>query len=108
MRGKQYISKCISILLLVVLLQKAGGGLVLHDWLHVQSTCTSHDDPVVTETAINCSCIDDFYMPFTGAPETFIEPLVTIPAEFAAIPPIAIPYSLPAYHSLRGPPVTIS
>jgi hypothetical protein len=109
MKYNRYISKCISLFLIVLLMQKAGGGLFLHDWLHAQNkTNASHQLPAVAEGVANCTCIDDFYVPFAETAGQIIQPVPEIKTEFVAVPDLPIPFSSKFFHSLRGPPVAIS
>jgi hypothetical protein len=109
MKFNRYISKWISLFLIVLLMQKAGGNLFLHDWLHAQSkTCTSHDQPAVAESIANCTCIDDFYSPFADIPDRIIQPVPLINTEFITPASLPIPFSVQIFHSLRGPPFSIS
>jgi hypothetical protein len=109
MKVKQYISKCFSLFLIILLLQKSGGGLVLHEWLHIQNNpCVSHEHPEVVASVPNCNCIDDYYMPFAEPPATIVQPVLPSKKEFVAIPQLPIPFSLTFFHSLRGPPFSIA
>lgn len=99
----------ISILMLVLLLQKSAGGLLLHDWLHIQKESVSYNSETsVTETPATCTCIDDFCLPFTETATHITEPLPLIHNSFveARVSFVTVsPLSLP---SLRGPPALIA
>lgn len=106
MRGNGYIGKCISTFLILTFLLKAGGVLVLHDWLHAQSNVSrSTDIPGVGQKGITCTCIDDFYVPFTETPEQVVQIPDPIRIEFVASLTSSIPSFSKFFHSLRGPPL---
>jgi len=107
MRYNLRITKCISLLLLIVFSQKMSSRLYYHIRVHVQdnsSACSSPNDARVSNT---CSCIDDFYIPF-------LEPLeqnITIPPKIVTgfiDSYTASVLSISKYfHSLRAPPCLV-
>jgi hypothetical protein len=105
MRYKQPILKLASILLILVLTQKMVGGLYLHNWLHVSKTNIVHTSGGKTISQYNCSCIDDFYVPFTEPSPVII--VIPLPerGDYFAIPKMALPVKPRFSPSLRGPPV---
>ena len=106
MRYNKSILKGISVFLIVLLMQKTEGSLYLHDWLHAQKiTRPSNEFPSLTEKAIACTCIDDFYTPFAESPALVIQQPQTIQTVFVVIPALPIPFSPTNFHSLRGPPL---
>ena|SRR5882724_2002478 len=106
MRTNKHIQKCISVLLIIILMQKAGAGLYLHNWLHSQKNIPSSSGaPVIGQNTIACSCIDDFYVPFAETPEQLVQAPYTIKIEFVASLISFIPSSSKFFHSLRGPPL---
>ncbi|NOT52107.1 MAG: hypothetical protein HOP10_12615 [Chitinophagaceae bacterium] len=109
MRCNRYISKSISLLLIVLIMQKTGGSLFLHNWTHTQNnTCGSHGLPAIAEELISCACIDDFYTPFVESPEQLIQLLPAIKIAFITVGDLPIPFSSRVFHSLRGPPFILA
>ena len=111
MRSNRYITKGISILLIVILLQKTSGGLYLHNWLHSQpntSRNTASDLPVIIPDPGTCTCIEDFYIPFTETAEQVIQPIPVVETGFVAVLQFSFPFELKFFHSLRGPPSAIA
>lgn len=71
MRRFSLLKKLTSFFLLLVFLQKTGGGLIIHNELHGKITHCEIPRTLngSTITSANCSCIDDFMMPFAEAEE---------------------------------------
>jgi hypothetical protein len=61
------IKRIVSILLLLILIQKMGGGLYFHNFFHVTGNIEVSDKTQMSAGHLNysCNCIDDFYLPFT-------------------------------------------
>jgi hypothetical protein len=105
----RHIAKCTSIVLIVILMQKVGGGLFLHNWLHEQSKNNSQTtSPAVSQHSLNCSCIDDFNLPFTGAEEPVIEKQTPRTTEFFSVYHSSASVPLILFFSLRAPPAYLS
>jgi hypothetical protein len=88
-------------------MQKTGGGLYLHNWLHNQNDHSVNTDlPAIGQNGLSCTCLDDFNIPFSESPEIVIQIPVVVQIEFtvASIPSILI--SPKFFPSLRGPPQT--
>jgi hypothetical protein len=104
MRSNRLTVKSLAIVLLLVFCQKVGGGLYLHNWLH-SNTCkqSSHTTGDVI-SGYNCSCIDDFSMPFADDAEKPSQPGISIKTEFNPSHNSSIPFSSTFFHSLRAPP----
>jgi hypothetical protein len=104
MRSNRPTLKCFAIVLLLLFCQKVGGGLYLHNWLH--ATACKQSSPVQEQvvSGYNCSCIDDFSMPFAGNAEKASQPVPSIKTEFTVSYKSLIPFSTTFYHSLRAPP----
>jgi hypothetical protein len=108
MGANRRIAKCITALLVLVFMLKAGGGLYLHNWLHAQNkehTSLSSDILAVGQSTVACTCIDDFYIPFIAAPEQIIQAPERTKTEFVASLISLIPASSKSFHLLRGPPL---
>ena len=106
MKGRSFILRFAAFFLLLVFSQKAGAGLFYHDLFHKISSAelpAGHQK----EISYNCTCIDDFLMPFTGS-ETSV---FTVPVSDYSIK-VEIFVSRLAFQtsiqsSLRGPPAYI-
>jgi len=98
------IRKFFAFLLIIVFSLKAGTGLYLHNFFHVKSNlCTSSTGSA--EIKYSCSCITDFYLPFTEISQQKIAfPFFTY--EERTFPyASSIFFSTPVFHSLRAPPI---
>jgi hypothetical protein len=104
MRSNRLTLKGFAIILLLVFCQKAGGGLYLHNWLH-SNTCKQSPHPAgEVVSGYNCSCIDDFSMPFADNPEKVYQPASSMEIEFVPSYQSFVPFSSPLFQSLRAPP----
>ena len=104
MRSNRRIIKSLAVMLLLVFCQKVGGGLYLHNWFHAKA-CTETSQSTETKvTGYNCSCIDDFSMPFTDDGEITSQLAIPIKSEFITSYNSSVPYSSTFFHSLRAPP----
>ena len=108
MRYKQSIAKVLSIVMMIVLTQKIAGGLYLHNWLHEskQSSLLSHNTNAVSQA--NCSCIDDFYSPFSEPVILSAEAPLPAKLDFFPVQQLVLPVVIKHFHSLRAPPVSVS
>jgi len=102
------IKKLISIVLLVILIQKMGGGLYLHNYFHAPAK--SEPAPVAhvqfSGLNYNCNCLDDFYLPFTE-PANETMSFVAVPHQSfnsSYVQPTSTFYRI--FNSLRAPPVS--
>ena len=104
MRYKQPIIKLVSIIMMFVLTQKVAGGLYLHNWLHGSKSIAvlSHGSKAISQ--YNCSCIDDFYVPFTEPAEFSVERPLLVPTDHLTINEQELPVVAKYFPSLRGPP----
>jgi hypothetical protein len=104
MKFKQPIIKLVSIVMLFVLTQKVAGGLFLHNWLHSSKNTLvlAHGEKAISQ--YNCSCIDDFYVPFTESVKFSVEPPQFLTADHLAKEEQKIPFSSKLFTSLRAPP----
>jgi hypothetical protein len=86
-------------------MQKAGGGLYLHNFLHFQKIDPTEEAATsFKHTISSCSCIDDFYVAFTETPEQPVQTPYRINVEFVTPFSSLIPFSTKFFYSLRGPP----
>ena len=106
MKGKRHIVKGMAIVLLLAFSQKIGIGLYLHNLLHTTNSQGSLPDQASKNKAVsyNCSCIDDFLLPFSKTTIEIISPETHTTAIFISFYPKAIPFSFQIFNSLRGPP----
>jgi hypothetical protein len=104
MRYRQPIIKVVSIIMMFVLTQKVAGGLYLHNWLHTSknTAALTHGEKAISQ--FNCSCIDDFYVPFTEPVEFSVEPPLLVPSDYFIITEQGLPVVSKHFSSLRGPP----
>jgi hypothetical protein len=81
-----------------------GGGLYLHNWLHSNNCKQASSSTGTIVTSYNCSCIDDFSIPFTADPNPVIEKSSSLQAEFISFYRSLVPFSSPSFNAERGPP----
>ena len=102
------IKKLISILLLIILIQKMGGGLYLHNYFHSVNNVEQNKTAQVQFSNVNynCNCLDDFYLPFTEPVNETISFLAVPHQSFNSsyIQPVCTFFHI--FNSLRGPPVS--
>lgn len=109
MKPRSFIIACTAVFLTLIFSLKAGAGLFLHDLLHNNTANKSplDDNKKENEVSYNCSCIDDFLMPFTAADipvySIYVPDFKTIPIFFEEN---ILLNSLVLTH-LRGPPGVI-
>ncbi|MGC4035180.1 MAG: hypothetical protein QM764_04400 [Chitinophagaceae bacterium] len=104
MRLRQPIIKALSVIMILVMMQKIAGGLYLHNWLHIPKNVATvaHSDKIIGQ--YNCSCIDDFYVPFTEAQTFSVQTPFTIQENYFVNAVNQLPVVGKHFHSLRGPP----
>lgn len=105
MRKRQVIKQVSTIFLILVLSQKMGAGLYIHNWLHAPHSKQAASSPASPkDVRYACNCLNDFYIPFTETEQPVIWfPVFTTYYEPAA-PACAIPSVYKYFHSLRAPP----
>src|SRR5213595_1889099 len=94
-----------GIMLITLFSLKAGIGLSLHNYFHSQKN--SYNTAATSKGInVNCSCLSDFYLPFTeiSQQKICIQPPVYITHNFFY--PTSLPVVLSLYTSLRAPPFT--
>ncbi len=105
-KARKHIVKVMAVVILLVFTQKIGLGLYFHNLIHPTTSHASTKDGPISEKAtnLNCSCIDDFLLPFTEPSKEDI-----VPANFH-ITPLTSFYEADIlqtshyFSSLRGPP----
>ena len=106
MRYKRSILQLVSILLIILLTQKMIGGLYLHNWLHSSRSSSHHPPQEKIISQYNCSCIDDFNIPFSEPAVVLLEAPPAAHFVFFTATEISLPVVSKFFHSLRGPPVS--
>jgi hypothetical protein len=107
MRSRPFILRCAAFFLILVFAQKAGAGLFLHNLLHsniASNKIPGQENEKNRGFRYNCTCIDDFLMPFDGSEEPVYAPPVShwiAPGTFFED---RIPFYTPILSSPRGPP----
>jgi len=104
MRSNRATVKSFAIILLLLFCQKVGGGLYLHNWLHANACKQFTHTGGKVVTGYNCSCIDDFSMPFADNPERVYQPVPSKETEFVPLGNSFVAFSSKFFHSLRAPP----
>jgi hypothetical protein len=113
MKQQSRIHQFLAFCLLLTFTVQAGLGLWLHRIFHQPSSSTptqvtSKSTPLVVlpDTSINCSCVDDFLVPFTEAVRIAIPKAYTsFFVQEATAYYEYIPHSLRIFRSLRAPPI---
>jgi len=105
MRSNRPTVKSLAIVLLLVFCQKVGGGLYLHNWLHANNCRQSTHTAGQVVSGYNCSCIDDFSMPFAENSEAIVQTISFPEAEFISFYKFSIPFSSAPFNPQRGPPL---
>jgi hypothetical protein len=104
MKRPSLILRLAAFLLLAVFSQKMGGGLLVHNLFHAQTSIPSQQDEKNKEINYACSCVDDFLVPFAKASESNITAPVTKSVVGFTVLPQEV-YTYPTFHfSRRGPP----
>lgn len=104
------IKKIISVLLLLILIQKMGGGLYLHNYFHVTGNIELSDKTELNASHVNysCNCIDDFYLPFTGPSAELVLLVPVSHVSFASTYIQSHSVSALFFNSLRAPPACLA
>jgi len=111
MNSRVIISKCSAFFLLLIFLQKNGGGLLVHNTWH--SGNEKKESPVNENKKSNsanyrCSCLDEFLTPFTETELTIFLNPVTDRAAHIITYKKDIPSCTSVYSPLRGPPANLA
>lgn len=108
MRGRSFILRCLTFLLLLVFSQKIGVGLFLHNLLHKETAVGKFSNNSTNkEVSFACNCIDDFLMPLEEAEEPVVFPAIIVHQAHEPFFETIITDNSPLHFSLRGPPASI-
>ena len=109
MKPNHFITKFIALLCLVVLSQKMGAGLYLHNLFHnkdfKQSSAALQDNKSVR---FACNCIDDFTMPFMETDEVGLPAIASSYFDHVSFYKESVSFSFHFFNSLRAPPVAVA
>jgi hypothetical protein len=106
MKPGSFTHKIFAVVLLLVFAQKMGGGLYLHNWLHVKSCERSIPKTAGNSiTSYSCNCIDDFSMPLMQPASEIFSNVTETKQIFFSSPIPSHSFSFLLFNSLRAPPV---
>jgi hypothetical protein len=99
-------SKFIAFVLLLVFFQKSCAVLWLHNWLHTnnKATYTTAASNGQHFEHVTCSCLDDFFLPFTQPSEQFTVNAMPAYTGYIEKPFAYFVSSHPLFYCLRAPP----
>jgi hypothetical protein len=104
MKRPSFFLRLAAFVLLAVFSQKMGGGLLVHNLFHAQTSIPGQQDDKNKDINYACSCVDDFLMPFEETNEQhFTAPIAEPVVSFSILP--ATVFTNSTFHfSRRGPP----
>lgn len=110
MKVYSFFLRCSAALLMLVFLQKAGTGLVLHNLFHgnIAKTHAAGQEHQGNSPGYACNCIDDLLMPFVEVMHPVFSQLEinhSIPIVFFEV---IFPIHTTLFTFLRGPPSSIA
>ena len=109
MNPDKLITKFVAFLFLLMLGQKVGVGLFLHNLLHAseykESAATGSDDKAISYA---CNCIEDFSMPIVEEKSIVLSAINIYPDVFVSIYHQFVPTAFFLFSSLRAPPVSVA
>ena len=109
MRPNQFITKSIAFICLLVLSQKMGAGLYLHNLFHNKYfTQSSSAFPDTHKIFYACNCIDDFTMPFTETNSVELPGIAVAYFDHVSFFKEPVSFSFHFFNSLRAPPVAVA
>jgi hypothetical protein len=104
MKRPSFILRLAAFVLLAVFSQKMGGGLLVHNLFHTQTSIPGQQDDKSKDINYACSCVEDFLMPFDEAGDPHFTAFVTDTDVSFSILPSQV-YICQTFHfSRRGPP----
>jgi hypothetical protein len=104
MQLRHTIRNFFAVLLIVVFSLQAGMGLYLHNAFHLKNS-SSNTSAGSTEIKLACSCIADFYLPYTEvlAQKVAQPPSIFENHNYSFTSSVLFTFSV--FHSLRAPPI---
>lgn len=110
MLQNRIISKVIALVFLSILIHKTGGGLYLHNWLHEPAAKHAPRAGAITlnEEFQNCTCIDEFAVPFAETPAFNLPTTSPGKQEFLTTSLSIPPFLFRQFIAQRGPPQIIA
>jgi hypothetical protein len=107
MLSRPIIRKFFALLLIGVLSLKGGAGLYFHDYLHIKknNVCTQSGNSATLKYA--CSCITDYYLPFTATAQQTIGSAPVPYQEHCFFYAGAEGFAPLIFYSLRAPPAAL-
>ena len=111
MGSRPVILRCAAFLLILAFSQKAGTGLLLHSLFHTNTESTKkagQENEQGKQLSYNCTCIDDFLMPFVEAEQPIYSQPVSDHSVILIIDEETIPFYTSTLSFLRGPPSGIA
>jgi len=91
-------------MMMLVFAQKAGAGLFFHNLLHTNAEKNSAKGQGDNSVSYNCTCLDDFLMPFDDHQQVLVSPPLTSFITTVSFFKADIPFRSTGRSSLRGPP----
>ena len=111
MENRPFILRCAAFLLILAFSQKAGTGLLLHNLFHSTTENTKipgQENEKGKQLGYNCTCIDDFLMPFAEAEQPICSQPVSDHSAIFIIDEETIPFYTSILSFLRGPPAGLA
>ena len=103
------ITKFIAVLFLLMLGQKTGVGIFLHNVLHTsEHKISSGTTPDTSTINFACNCIDDFSSPFDETVTVSLNSPIIHKAALISFSRQSAPSAFYLFSSLRGPPVSFT
>lgn len=111
MKARLVLVRITVIFMVLILSQKIGVGLALHNAFHSTSSNSSlpnqQKDNKGQELTITCNCIDDFLMPFEPGTELVFTSLESKYLQTDDLRSSTLHSSSLIHFSLRGPPASL-
>ena len=109
MKLNRHIAKFVAFLFLLMLGQKTGVGLLLHNLFHTteykESATTTSEDKAISYA---CNCIDDFSSPVDETVSFELPVLVAYQSVYISLSQQSSPAAFYLFNSLRGPPASVA
>jgi hypothetical protein len=102
MQARKSIKNFFAVLLILVFSLKAGIALYLHNSYHAKNNCST---AAPSQIKLACTCIADFYLPYTEASHPkIIQPNIIYQDRIYSFVSPALP-TFSVFYSLRAPPM---